>query len=154
MLLYLIRHAEAVDRTPDAARELSAQGRHEVSILAHFLKRTKAFQPAEIWHSPLVRARETAQLLTHELGIKLPMTEVTGLTPEDDPHVVANTLTRRTRPLALVGHEPHLGALASLLVAGTAQPVVFAMKKSATLALERGGSRWMVRWHIDPVLLA
>ena len=46
-----------------------------------------------------------------------------------------------------------MSALASLLVAGATQPVVFVMKKGATLALERDDERWMVRWHIAPGLL-
>lgn len=154
MLLYLIRHAEAVDRVPDAARELSARGRHQVALLADFLARTKAFRPDAVWHSPLMRARETAQLLAQELGLSLRIEEASGLTPEDDPQVMAARLATTTRAIALVGHEPHLSALASLLVAGAPQPVVFAMKKGATLALERAGARWAVRWHIEPGLLA
>lgn len=153
MLLYLIRHAEAADTAPDFSRALTARGRHQVQLLASFLARTKAFRPAEVWHSPLVRARETAEVLVRELGIGAPLKEVAGITPEDDPHAMVQTLGRLMRPVALVGHEPYLSALASLLVAGAAQPAVFAMKKGATLALEPGGARWTVRWHIEPDLL-
>lgn len=153
MLLYLIRHAEAVDTVPDAGRVLSARGRHQVAVLAEFLRRAKAFRPAEVWHSPLVRARETAQLLVQELALPVALKQVAGITPEDDPQEIAQSLATLARPVALVGHEPHLSALASLLVAGATQPVVFAMKKGATLALERSGTRWAVRWHIEPDLL-
>jgi phosphohistidine phosphatase len=153
MIVYLIRHAEAVDLLPDHARPLSARGRHQVSLLAHFLKRANTFEPAEVWHSPLVRARETAQLLLHELALSVPIKEVAGITPDDDPQLIAAKLARATPPIALVGHEPHLSALASLLVAGKTRPVVFAMKKGATLALELGGPRWVVRWHVEPGML-
>lgn len=152
MLLYLIRHAEAVDTTPDHARALSARGREQVARLAGFLRRSNAFRPAELWHSPLVRARETAEALGRELA--LPSKEVAGITPDDDPQAIAGALAKLAQPVALVGHEPHLSALASLLVTGAAQPVVFAMKKGATLALERGGARWVVRWHVEPGMLA
>lgn len=154
MLVYLIRHAEAVDTLPDAERALSTHGRQQVVALAEFLRRAKAFRPAEVWHSPLVRARETAELLSRELALTAPLKQVAGLTPEDDPETIAATLANLTRPVALVGHEPHLSALASLLVTGATQPVVIAMKKGATLALERSGPRWVVRWHIEPGLLA
>lgn len=153
MLLYLIRHADAVDAVPDAARALSPHGRHQVALLAEFLRRTRAFQPVEFWHSPLVRARETAQRLTHELGVAIPLREVGHITPDDDPRALVETLAALSHPVALVGHEPYLSALASLLVAGATHPVVFAMKKGATLALERGGARWTVRWHVEPELL-
>jgi phosphohistidine phosphatase len=154
MLVYLIRHAEAVDTAPDFARVLSAHGRGQVAALAGFLGRTRAFRPAEIWHSPLVRARETAQGLARALTLAAPLREVAGITPEDDARVIVPQLAAATQPLALVGHEPHLSALGSLLVTGTAEPPVFAMKKGATLALERAGARWVVRWHVEPDLLA
>lgn len=154
MLLYLIRHAEAADTLPDQARPLTARGRHQVALLVSFLARAKSFRPAEVWHSPLVRARETAQVLLRELTLAAPVREMPGLTPDDDPRSLLSALERVAHPLALVGHEPHLSALASLLVTGSMTPVVFAMKKGATLALERGGgARWVVRWHVEPELL-
>jgi phosphohistidine phosphatase len=67
--------------------------------------------------------------------------------------VIAAKLADLTKPLALVGHEPHLSALGSLLVTGGTDPVVIAMKKGAVLALEWGGRRWVVRWHIEPGML-
>lgn len=153
MHIYLIRHAEATDTVPDFARPLSAHGREQVAALARFLGRSKAFSPAEVWHSPLVRARETAQGIVRELALVTPLREVPGLTPEDSPHIIAGKLRELTEPVALVGHEPHLSALASLLVTRTMLPNAFAMKKGATLALERGGSSWVVRWHVEPGLL-
>ncbi len=153
MLLYLIRHAEAADIVPDEARPLTAHGRHQVVSLAQFLKGGGDFRPAAVWHSPLVRARETAQLLLRELAPATPLREVPTITPDDDPREIVPALTAHLPPLALVGHEPHLSALASLLVAGATYPVVFAMKKGAVLALERGpGARWIVRWHVEPDL--
>jgi phosphohistidine phosphatase len=152
-MLYLIRHADAIDLHPDEARPLSERGRAQVKTLAKFLERADAFSADEIWHSSLVRARETAELLAKALKFSGPCREVAGLRPEDDPHAIARKLATVDRPVALVGHEPHMSALASLLVAGAAQPAVFVMKKGATLALERDGERWVVRWHIAPGLL-
>lgn len=155
MLLYLIRHAEAADIVPDEARPLTARGRHQVASLAEFLQRSKEFRPAAVWHSPLVRARETAQLLLRELSSPTPLREVPNITPDDDPHEIVPALTGHPQPLALVGHEPYLSALASLLVTGATYPVAFAMKKGAVLALERGpANRWIVRWHVEPDLFA
>lgn len=152
-MLYLIRHADAVDLHPDEARPLSERGREQVKALAKFLERTDAFSPEEIWHSPLVRARETAELLAKHLKFAGPLRETAGLRPEDDPREIARKLAKLDHAVAVVGHEPHLSALASLLVAGATQPVAFVMKKGATLALERDETRWLVRWHIAPGLL-
>lgn len=153
MLCYLVRHAHAVDSHPDQARPLSDRGRAQVRALAKFLDRSEAFTPDEIWHSPLVRARETAELLAHELKLDAKLHETAGLRPEDDPAAIARKLAGAGRSIAVVGHEPHLGALASLLVAGRVEPVVFDMKKGAVLALARGGDRWIVCWHVAPAYL-
>ena len=153
MLLYLIRHAEAADLIPDHARPLTEHGREQVRALGKFLRNPKAFTPQEIWHSPLLRARQTAELLVREIGFKGPCREVRGLTPEDDPQDIAETLRAGARSIAVVGHEPHLSALGSLFVTGSAVPPVFVMKKGAALALECVGEQAMVRWHVAPGLL-
>lgn len=154
MHLYLIRHAHAIDLAPDHARPLSARGEDQVRVLARFLRRSESFDAEEIWHSTLRRAHETAKLLVEGIRREMPCREVTGLAPEDDPAAFAPTLLVCKRPVAVVGHEPHLSALASLLVRGEVSPPVFAMKKGAVLALERAGRYWIVRWHVFPDLMA
>jgi phosphohistidine phosphatase len=66
---------------------------------------------------------------------------------------VARRIKAIPRPIAVVGHEPHLSALATLLVVGRAEPPSFLMKKCAALALDGGGDFWSVRWHVSPELL-
>ncbi len=156
-MLYLIRHAHAVDSEDDDSRELSSAGRAQVRRLASFLLPTGQVTPDEIWHSPLARAAQTAALLAECLKLDVPRKKVAGLRSEDDPAVIAGRLPP-SLSIALVGHEPHLGCLASLLVTGDVFPPAFSMGKCAILALERiretnpGG--WAVRWHIGPELLA
>lgn len=153
MDLFLIRHTHAEDGTPDTLRPLSKRGREQMRRLARFLRETGSFKPEEIWHSPLARAQETAALLCLGTKLGVPLREVSGLAPNDDPRLIAGQLAREQRALAVVGHEPHLSALASLLVAGATEPVRFAMKKGATLALEGTGRHWLTRWHVHPDLL-
>ena len=154
MQLYLIRHAHALDGDDDEARPLSGKGRAQVRRVASFLRTSGVFTPGEIWHSPLVRARQTAELLARRLKLDAPLCAVADLTPADDPRRMVRRLAREKRTIALVGHDPHLSTLASLLVAGTATPHVFALKKCSVLALERVAGRWVVRWHVSPELLA
>lgn len=149
-LLYLIRHADAVDMASDAARPLSKKGRNQVAELARVLGRAGAFNPGEIWHSPLVRARETAELLAHELKLKPAFSEHRELVPEADPAVIVRKLAKAGGAVAIVGHEPHLSSVATLLVTGTTEPVVFVMRKCAILCLECAGRHCVVRWHLSP----
>jgi phosphohistidine phosphatase len=153
MQLYLIRHAHAIAAVNDAERPLSAKGRAQVKRLARFLRTGDRFAPTEIWHSPLVRAAETAKLLARGLQSDVPPREAADIAPEDDPHNLARRLARAPESLAIVGHEPHLSALASLLVAGKASPPVFELKKGSVLALEGAKGRWVVRWQLSAELL-
>lgn len=163
MKLHLVRHAHAVTAEEDPARPLSARGRADARRLAGFFRGNRAFQPAQLWHSPLARARETAVLLAAGLAPEPLLIETPGLQPDDDPLETARRLAAypASHDLALVGHEPHLSALATLLVRGRPQPAAFALKKGAVLTLERGSGihkksalpRWRVRWHFSPELL-
>jgi phosphohistidine phosphatase len=153
MILYLIRHAHAIDGEIDATRPLSPRGEQQVRALADFLRGTDAFQPQEIWHSSLLRARQTAELLARRLKLSAPLTLMPDLEPEADPRAVARRLNATSRVVAVVGHEPHLSTLASLLVAGRMDPPAVLMKKCAALALDGAAGLWMVRWHVSPELL-
>lgn len=149
---YLIRHAHAVDMTPDAVRPLSGKGRAQVGRLGDFLRGNEVFVPDEIWHSPLLRAKETAVAIAQAVSFKGPVREVAGLEPEADPSVIARLLGGSHRSIAVVGHEPHLGALASMLIGGQRTRPVVHMKKCAALAIEGGGAHWQVSWHLAPEL--
>lgn len=152
LILYLVRHAHALDAADDAVRKLSDRGHKQMKKLARLLEPSGAFKPAEIWHSPLVRARETAELLKDHLRLGAPLVEHRELEPEADPAVLARKLRGITKPTAVVGHEPHLSALASLLVGGATEPVLFTVKKATVIALEPAEHRWSVRWQVSPDL--
>lgn len=165
MLLHLVRHAHALAEEEDPARPLSPRGRAEVARLARFLGASGVFRPAQIWHSPLLRSRQTADALAARLLLADALRiEIPGLMPEDDPREVAERLHLHPKDrgdIAIVGHEPHLSAFASLLVRGKARPELFVLKKCALLTLEltdathkkTDHARWIARWQISPELL-
>ncbi len=163
MRLFLIRHAHALDAEVDALRPLSERGRQQAAHVASFFRTNGHLRPAQLWHSPLVRAYETAAALATGLEIDAPLVETDGLRPEDDPESMALRLAvyPPVHDLAIVGHEPNLGSLASLLVSNRPAPALFHFKKAAVLCLRRSdkthGStdrpRWRVDWHIPPGLV-
>lgn len=157
MTVFLIRHADAADAEDDASRELSEKGRGQVRRLANFLRGQEAFQPREFWHSGLIRARETAELLARGLRSEAPLREVAGLEPGADLAPIAARIEDAKRSVAVVGHQPQLAALGTLLATGRPWPVAFAMKKCSVLALERveEGRRscWIASWSLSPQLL-
>lgn len=173
MRLHLIRHAHAVSVEEDSLRPLSLRGRRQAKALAAFFRRNDWLQPTAIWHSPLARSHETATLLAVGLRFSGPLHEESGLEPEDDPRATLRRLRKVHDGLVIVGHEPHLGLLATLLVSGdpgltassriggppvpasVAETSLFVLKKAACLTLERGqGERaWSVRALIGPSLI-
>ncbi|HSY54293.1 MAG TPA: histidine phosphatase family protein [Opitutaceae bacterium] len=163
MQLYLIRHAHAIAADDDALRPLSKRGREDCTRLAAFFQGNGALCPAQLWHSPLARALETARLFAGVLKLDHALVETPGLLPEDNPAEIADRIEQLDTidSLALVGHEPHLSALATLLVRGKPQPAAFDLKKCSVLALapteglhkKTGRPRWQVLWHVDPSLL-
>lgn len=153
MQIYLVRHAHALDGKDDAARPLSKKGRQQIRAVARFLRGNGALATREFWHSPLVRARDTAEDLVQHLKVRAKLVEVDGLLHSDDPAIMAKRLNALKRPVAVVGHEPHLSALASVLLSGHAKPALVMLKKCAVLALERKGKRWTVRWQVAPEVL-
>ena len=106
-----------------------------------------------MWHSSLARSRGTAELLVKGLGLRAKLVEVAGIEGEDDPAIIAKQLKGRRQPLAMVGHQPHLGALLSLLVAGETEPPRFVLKKCAAVALDREDGVWAVRWQVSPEIV-
>jgi phosphohistidine phosphatase len=166
MQVWLVRHTDAVSEEEDPRRPLSAKGREAACELGRFFRRNGALAQATIcWHSPLVRARETAELVLREACVKAPRKERAGLLPEDDPAEIAVQLEKMRDPdagVVLVGHEPHLSALGTLLVGGEPQTAQFRLRKGAVLALTPAGEaplttgahrRWVVQWLLAPALV-
>lgn len=166
MRVWILRHAHALDAegpgdAADAARPLSKKGRRATRALGRYIHRLGLLREAKsCWHSPLVRAIETAEIFRESSRLRAPRREVSGLEHGDDPAIMARRLEKLAQPVILVGHEPHLSALATLLVSGRAQPVEFELKKGALLALERvpqrhrnGRRRWIIRWQLAPELV-
>ena len=162
MNAFLVRHSHALADNEDSRRPLSARGKETTRKVATFFKLGGAISGVRaVWHSPLARARETAELLVKELGLDALLIEVPGLLPEDDPAAMADRLDTTGNPVMIVGHEPQLGALATMLIRGKTEPVAFEFKKTAVLALEKTGGRhkksgrscWRIQWHFSPELL-
>jgi phosphohistidine phosphatase len=71
-----------------------------------------------MWSSPLVRARQTAAIVSEILNC--PVEERSFITPDDDPGECLNHLTEDDTPedLMIVSHMPLVGSLSTLLVDG------------------------------------
>ena len=141
MKVYLIRHGPAVDIgeqgvKTDVARMLSAEGRAKSSTAARGLCRVPEVAIARIVSSPLIRARETAEIFAEALGVKRKVELLPELTAGRSAMALASWLAAQPpTDLALVGHMPDLADLAAAMAcSGSSLDIVF--KKAAVLCLE------------------
>jgi len=121
MEIYLVRHAIAAPRGvnfhTDADRPLTQDGIAKMHRHVGALQKLRVHLDA-VLTSPYLRARQTAEILA-EGFVPRPMIQVCpALAPEGDLEDVIAELRQRpmTSAVALVGHAPDLGHLASLLL--------------------------------------
>jgi len=158
VLLILMRHGEAGEadsrRWPDdRQRPLTDAGRREHARVAEGLRRM-GVRFDRLLSSPLVRARETAEITARAFG-GTPAPELTDLL--GDRAEPAATLTGlavvEASALLCVGHEPTLSRLASLLISrdGSAR---IEMAKSGVAVIDCVGQvapgRGVLRMHLRP----
>jgi len=139
MRVYLVHHADAVGPDVDPQRPLSSLGRTQAADLADRVK-AAGFKPASIWHSGKLRARQTAEFCLQACNPFAEFRMVRGLRPDDSPELMRDELAADTRDLMLVGHMPHLDALARMLAQS---PIEFPLH--GAIALERTAEGWAVR---------
>lgn len=136
--LYLVRHAIAAERgddwPDDTTRPLTKKGAARMREIAAGLAALDGVLDVVIT-SPLVRARDTAELLVSVWPVRPVLGVSTALAPGLIPAAVADMLSRHTKvdAIALVGHEPGLGELAAWLI-GAAQPLV--LKKGGVIRID------------------
>ena len=119
--MFLIRHAEAQDGSlyaGDHLRPLTGDGRRAARSVGEALKKAEV-SLAQVVSSPYVRAVETAELIMVGLGFDEALLCSPSLEPGGSPAEVLSQViaTHWDSPsLALVGHEPLMGALLSVLL--------------------------------------
>ena len=127
MDLILWRHAEAEDARPgqrDLDRALTSRGEDQAVRMAGWLN-ARLPEGSRILASPARRTQQTAQALGR------PSETLAQLAPDSplEPLLQASGWPRGAGTVVLVGHQPTLGRLAALLLAG--QPQSWSIRKAA-----------------------
>lgn len=145
MNVYLIRHGDAVSAAENAERPLSALGRQQAAHAARAIVEHDA-AVARIYHSGILRARQTAEIIVQALHPAPVVESHAGLLPEDDPAIVAAELDGLDHSIALVGHLPCLRRLAGLLIYGDPETAALDFLPATVLCCARFGDRWKINW--------
>lgn len=122
MELYVLRHGIAADlgqlgAQTDAERPLTDEGRRRMHLSCVGMARL-GLQVDQVLSSPLVRTRQTAEIVTKALGAPLALAEelepgctIRGLQAALEPYL-------HLRRIMVVGHEPDCSILVGLLMGG------------------------------------
>jgi phosphohistidine phosphatase len=159
--IYIVRHAFAGHADPtqwpdDADRPLTKDGINDFRSMARGLQR---LVPAVdlVLSSRFARAWQTAELL-HEVARWPEPRECVLLEVGQPPSALLEILhDEDARSVALVGHDPHLSMLTSLLCAGSEDAAQVKVKKGAAVLLQiegevrPGGAE--LRWLLQPKVL-
>jgi phosphohistidine phosphatase len=116
MELILWRHAEAEMGEPDEGRALTARGHKQAAKMGEWLDRNLP-NTCRILVSPATRTVQTAEALGRKYKI------VDDLAPASSAERIlfAAHWPGSREPVLVVGHQPTLGQLASLLISGQQQ---------------------------------
>jgi len=141
MDLYILRHAIAVPHgtsgyEQDSERPLTKKGKDKMLRIAEGLR---AFDLSFdlILSSPFPRAKQTAQIVADVFGAKKVLEYTDHLTVGGDPENLVDEIQKKyadRQSIMLVGHEPYLSGLISVLVSGSAN-LSITMKKGGLCKL-------------------
>ena len=160
MNLFFLRHGVAVERDEfdyinDAARPLTPNGIKQLRAVAAALRAMGSGFDV-VLSSPLVRARQTAEIIAAELKMQKRLVFADELKPGGGAKKLAKKiagLKKVPENALLVGHEPDFSELISLLVTGN-QGGGFALKKGGLAKLEiqklRAGKCAILAWLLTP----
>ncbi len=163
MKLYILRHGDAADSDDprfgnDADRPLTVRGFRRTKLLAHALRQW-GISFKIIFSSPLLRARETAEIMERGLRLQGRLEFSDQLAPSGDVAKLVDEINA-VRPVPesvlLVGHEPYLSSLISLLCTGGPKFSV-TLKKGGLCRMEIGQLKAarcaQLEWLFAPRLL-
>ena len=155
LTIWLARHGEAInpqESSSDFGRVLTESGRRQLTELTSWLITRE--QPPELFlHSPLVRARQTAEAIASVFGAEPELIRVENrLSPGSIRRLgtlqsLSNTMAER---ILCVGHQPDTSrCLAEMIGGGHIQysPGTIARVDFTGPAICGGGS---LRWIVDP----
>jgi phosphohistidine phosphatase SixA len=139
MLLYIVRHAWAEERDAarfpnDDLRPLTGEGKKRFAKMVERLL-DGGFRPILVATSPLVRCRQTADIMLKHLANEAKLVELDALRPGSDlAELIRWTAEQQGDAIAWVGHAPDVTDLAAALIGDGAAAIRFA--KGAAAAIE------------------
>lgn len=160
MNLFLLRHGIAVDHgapgiKKDSDRPLTDEGIAQMHEITDAMRKLNLHWDV-ILSSPFIRARQTAEITAEDLGLKKKLKFSEHLASGANTRKVIEEINREYQDaenILLVGHEPDLSNLISMLVTGRLDSD-FIMKKAGLCKLQTGALDYKkcacLKWLVTP----
>ena len=160
MDIFILRHGIAAELSVgtsarDADRALTPKGKREMWQVARTMKLLD-FSSDLILSSPYTRAFQTAEIVAKALGLKKKLELTDCLVPHGNARELISSLNKykpAPQSVLLVGHEPYLSQLISLLISGGSTASV-TLKKAALAKLSTDSLKFghcaTLKWLLTP----
>lgn len=150
MKLYLLRHGEAMTKYENPERPLNNSGVNEITRISRYLKAQK-IHFSVIYHSELLRSKETASMIAQALELNDSLQLNTALSADENIQQLIKAVELIPDNALLVGHLPNIALLSNYLLNYDINVPSVAFSTGTLACLEsQDGHVWHVESIIDP----
>lgn len=155
MDLFILRHGEAgrgsITARDDSKRALTLEGEKEIKNISEGIKEL-GIEFDYIFTSPLLRAKQTAELVSKIVTSKNQIKELDELKPEGNKLQLYSKLSnlKQDSSVLIVGHEPYLSGLAGEAISNGECKIdlkkagLIRIRVTHTLPKLKGELRWLL----------
>lgn len=149
MKLYLVRHTTAADSASnDAQRPLTELGKNEARMVGAALAGMNA-RPTKVFSSPLLRARQTADIIAGQLKMAGKSETIAELSNGPSTEKLLAALAKQGREIVAVGHMPSLAEHVAVMTRATDSALfAFGNGSVACVELDPAGNRFVWLKHL------
>lgn len=150
MALYLVQHGVSHPESVDPERGLTDEGIADVERIAVVAAGYKV-RVSAVKHSGRTRARQTAEIMADHLLRGGTVTEMQGISPNDDVAAFAELIDAGGDEM-YVGHLPFMEKLVSYLITGNTVTPVFRFQNGGIVCMDvlEDGKTWIIKWTLMP----
>lgn len=153
MKLYLVRHGNAVEKSEDPERPLSAEGRKQIEKISTLLKPFE-YKVHAILHSDKIRAAQTAAILSSAVHSSMGILQMKGLAPLDPVLPICEKIENEENDMMIVGHLPFLDRLVAFLINRDESREILSFPEGGMVCLESSpNKKWKLLWFLNPDLI-
>lgn len=149
MHVIMVRHGRAKSSNEHPERPLTAEGEASIEKLGNLLNE-KSLGIQKIWHSGILRAKQTAEILSKKIHYSGDLIEMITLSPESNPNTMHIALNAEMENVLIVSHLPFLEYLYNLMITGNMEGNLIHFSPGSATKLVKINNQWNQEWFLKP----